>query len=197
MSYEQLYNACQTVFSKPTVVALNDYTNVSMSTPFTALDWPIVVAWETSDLSSFTPQSAPLRRTTYQRFLTTIPGASSLSAAPQQPMSPSKPTAPVTPGSLPGTQGQSLQMSTGAKAGIAIGAFSALLLTVAILIMLVRRRRRTYLVKSYPADSAISADQPSNARKAEMESRHVCEVNGIPRPAEADDKHARAEMDGD
>ena len=195
MSYESLYNACQTVFSTPTVVALNDYTNVSMSTPFTALDWPIVVAWETSDLSSFMPQSAPLRRTTYQRFLTTIPGASSMSAARQQPMSPSRSTAPVTPGSSSRSYGQSSQMSTGAKAGIAIGASLVLLVLVAIPVMLIMRRRRIGPKHPSSTNSGASTDSSSNTGKAEMESCHVCEVNGIPRPAEADDKHARVEMD--
>lgn len=123
----------------PKVVAINAQSSTTVATPFLAYDWAITVAWASSDLDSFKPLSAPLSLfgatpTTGSAAPTNVPPSRSQPAASTP--SHTGPTSNHTSASV---------LSTGAKAGIGVGAGLGCLLVFllgAILVVMLRKQRR-------------------------------------------------------
>lgn len=56
----QDWQACKSVGHTPTIMAINESTNKTITPPYIIADWPLLIAWDSADLTSFTPASAPL-----------------------------------------------------------------------------------------------------------------------------------------
>lgn len=101
---------CAKIVTTPTLVVVDSLT-ITRTKPFVAGEYPIEVAWQTSDLDSFTPASAPLLKAV-------------------EPTNTSQ-----------NSESTSSSLSTGTKASIAVGSIFGLLLLVALAILLARARK--------------------------------------------------------
>lgn len=54
------WQACKSLGTTATILAINENTNKTIQPPYSLLDWPFIIAWASSDLNKFTPASAPL-----------------------------------------------------------------------------------------------------------------------------------------
>ena len=171
-----------------TVVAKDDFTNVSTSGPWVAGDWYIKVVWATSDLDLFTPKSAPLQRIASRTGKSSSAGASGRKGSSLQPprSSPLPTYAPQT--SAPVASSDSTGpthatttpgISTGVKAGIGVGAAVAgIVIIVLVLLVLRYRRQNQHRNMNRMSQEKLGAMQ--------LDSDPIYEASGIP----------RAELDG-
>lgn len=146
---------------------------------FTAYGQAVLVAWESSDLDSFTPASAPLIRAVTSN-LTSITSSTATSAAPSDTTS------------LDETPPNGL--TAGARAGIGVGVACGIGLACVVLgFVLYKRRRRT----REDAVTELPATQAPSERKAELGSDgHIEEIDGLGIIPEADHANARYELEG-
>ena len=136
---------------------------------------PIVIAWASSDLDSFTPKSAPLRL---------HPASSTATQTVNTPPSPATQTtgpANSNPGLAPAKAGSTL--STGAKAGISVGIGIAVLAAlVAGVWLFVRHKRKSRgtagAIRSHSqAHPSSSRDKGNEGAIFEPDSRPVRNVH--------------------
>jgi hypothetical protein len=127
------YQFCSSLASNTGLIGFvnNISTTFTPSYSFVALQYPISVEWAASDLSLFTPASAPVLTTdvssTISKFTGTLPTTGGRKAGPT-----STATHTATDSGL----------STGAEAGIAVGAVVAVVTVLAGVIFWMIRRRR-------------------------------------------------------
>jgi hypothetical protein len=121
------YQFCTSLISADTVLSLENglYKTVDLSSTFIGYQWPLSVEWASSDLSLFTPASAPRLAATQSSGILDLG-----SMAPVGTMTPSQSSA-VDHGSL----------STGAKAGIGVGVAVAGAMIIGALVLWFLRRR--------------------------------------------------------
>ena len=190
-----------TTVTTPTVVALNPSTNISISTAFVAADWYIKVAWASSDLNDFKPASAPLLTSVSQTASTaSLPSSNGNSSTMQTPGPPpsrlSASNAGVTTSAATTSAHSNAPngLSTGAEAGIGVGAsIAGLLLIAAVTFFLLRNRRHRKVRDSAPAGHGMV--DAKNAPE-EKDSQRIHEAHGDSRLAEADSSNVRAELEG-
>ena len=180
---------CVSQVTTPTIVAKNPYTNMSMTKPFWVLVPPIVVTWQSKDLSLFTPSGAPTMN--YVEVLPT--SATSHNTPASRPSTASRPSG-ASPKSGGGSRHQGL--SGGQIAGIVIGILSFLGIAGILVAFLIRRRRRNRPVHT-PNDASASDDHdPKIVNKPEIDGSSIHEITGASKPAEADPSHAISELEG-
>jgi hypothetical protein len=178
-------------FCMPTTITWND---VPLQSPING-NWPIEVQWASSDLDSFTPKSAPLSK--WYDFVTSLSSTSQSST-----------TRPATPvqsgGSQPTSTGNnttgsdSSGLSTGAKAGIGVGAAFAFFAALAFLVLFFMYRRKR---KAGTNSTAEPDARTHELRSHELQERHqlggnpIHEAAGHPKSRELDSS-PRAELEG-
>lgn len=54
------WQACKSEAHSTTIMAINENTNKTITPPYILADWPLIIAWDSSNLDTFTPASAPL-----------------------------------------------------------------------------------------------------------------------------------------
>ena len=118
----------------------------------------IGISWQSSDLSMFTPSSAPA-----------LPG-SKLSAWEVSVAVQATHTSPSGKTDSASSNDQDAGLSTGAKAGIGVGVAAAVLLIIAIILLLMRRRKKRTAVESSKTvtylDSKAELDNSGRLRNA-------------------------------
>ena len=186
---------CASTVTTPTIVEMKAGTTISISTAFVEVEWVVKVVWESSDLSVFTPKSAPLLPLSSQAV------SGNDSSVPNPTRKKQHPSG--TAGDHSSTSGNSSAAghSSGAKAGIGVGVpIAALALLVAIVLCIRYRRRKS------------PRNEPSNGRQPESQTEYptadaeesasempggsqIHEAHGTSKPAEADPSTMRAELD--
>jgi hypothetical protein len=171
---------CQGIATDATNVVAGNST-ISYTTPFIAVAQSVVVAWESSDLASFTPVSAPLLQVATS---TSSSGADTTLSTPT-----TADTSLVAPSN-------GLPQNT--KIGLGVSIACGVILVCAAVGLLVYRRRLRHL-RSTPGNIRTTED-PNAAgvvTKAELGGdSYVHEIGGKQVLAEADDVHARHELEG-
>jgi hypothetical protein len=169
---------CQGLVTDATDVLAASST-MSYTHPFNAIAQFVVVAWESSDLSSFSPLSAPL----HQQVATSTSSegdGTSLSTANTNLVAPSN----------------GLPQNT--KIGLGVGIPCGVILVCAAVGLLVYRRRLRHL-RSTPGTIRTTEDPTAAGvvTKAELGGdSYVHEIGGKQVLAEADDVYARHELEG-
>lgn len=148
---------------------------VQATESFTAFAQAVVVAWQSSDLSSYTPASAPILNLTSLYLDPT----SSTSAA------------------LHHEQSQTSGLTTGAKAGIGAGVAGGVLLGCTLLGWALYQRSRRAKNEALTRLSLTETSVATNERKAELGSDgQIQEIGGRSVTAEADYTNTRYELEG-
>lgn len=160
---------CYSTVTISTDVVVNAFTTTAITKPFTAWDWHIQVVWESSDLSLFSPASAPLLRTP-STSVSTMKSANAASLVPGADTSAqgtsiagttiSTTTSTSTPTSQAGLSG-------GAIAGIVVGAILGIVALLGLVYFLLRKRRVQkresvlpgYSTGQYTSDAKVAPDQ--------------------------------------
>jgi hypothetical protein len=171
---------CQGIITGATNVVTGNST-MSYATPFIALAQSVVVAWESSDLSSFSPVSAPL----LQSATSTSSGGDGTTLSNLT----SANTSLVTPPN---------GLAQNTKIGLGVGIACGVILVCAAVGLLVYRRRLRHL-RSTPGMVRTTEDQlvAGVVTKAELGGdSYVHEIGGKQVVAEADNMHARHELEG-
>lgn len=173
-------------------------TTTSVSKTFAAGDWYIKVVWATSDLDQFNPKSAPLlaRQTgsSSNPAHTTSSGHATTSGPVIQPSQSLQ-----LPGSATGTQPPSSTtkaaggLSTGAEAGIGVGAAIAVI-AIFLLAVLVFKWRRLKGAASTPTEN-MAQDPRRPQRPVQLDSHQIYETDASQRPLEMDSWKQRPELD--
>lgn len=125
----------------PTAVVVSTYDTSYVSTTFTGWDWVVQVMWASSDLTSFTPASAPVLGITTSTSTGTTTTTSSTS------------TNNTDTGAQNGLSG-------GAIAGIVIGVLVGIVALLGILYFFLRRRRQRMRPTSAPPAYTADAKAP-------------------------------------
>jgi hypothetical protein len=122
------YQFCTSLISANTVLSLENglYKTVDLSSTFVGYQWPLSVEWASSDLSMFTPASAPLLAATQSSGILDLG-----SMAPVGTETPSQSSA----------VDHSSSLSTGAKAGIGVSVAVAGAMIIGALVLWFFRRR--------------------------------------------------------
>lgn len=129
----------------PTTVVLAENTFVKTSGHILVADWPIFIAWQSSDLNHFTPASAPLLTAT------PMPTAAPTPVSSTSPIS-SKTRVPMSTESPHHHSGT----STDTEAGIGVGVAVTGLTIIAILIAwLVSRKKRQSGPREAPVETVL------------------------------------------
>jgi hypothetical protein len=171
---------CQGLITDARHVLVGNSTTTYTSA-FNAVAQFVVVAWESSDLSSFSPLSAPLLQL-------------AASASSKDPGSPFPNTA-LTNGNI-ATPSNGLAQST--KIGLGVGIACGVMLVCAAVGLLIYRRRLRRL-RSTSGTVRTTEDQivAGVVTKAELGGdSYVHEIGGKQVVAEADNMHARHELEG-
>ena len=145
---------------------------------------PITVAWQASDLPTFTPSAAPLIA-----YNGAVPTPSSTSkTSPQTHRGTSSNT-----GSPPPTSSDNRSLSMGAKAGIGVGVGIGALLILALLIwvLFVRRKRN----KQW-AEPQATETQAHSSGKSELDASGMHEMEQRQKLAELNPNNTRSELEG-
>ena len=142
---------------------------ITMTVPFMVLDYPVQIAWKSSDLDLFTPASAPLLKAVE----TTTSHHSGM-----------KPTSnPTSPG-----------LTVKTKAWIAVGTIGGILCFILLVFLLVRVRKH-HLQRKERARNEKAFDNPSKPERLCSRSFEIYEASPESNPAEADSSNARVELD--
>lgn len=152
---------CASWINPPATIALNAQTNTTITAPALAYEWYISVEWASSDLNLFTPRSAPILATTSVSYST-----STSPSAPSRPTGPASSTSPASSHHSPSGGGS---LSTGAIAGVAVGAAIAFLLIIAAIAFFVlssrkRKDRKTAEISTYPSGAGPTYAQGNYAQ---------------------------------
>ena len=133
-----------------TTVALDETTNQTVTTPVFVADWPILVAWQSSDLAKFTPASAPL-----------LPVAAT---AAQSRCKASMPSRTGTISDQTEATDCHPGLSAGAKVGIGVGVTLAAVVLLGIIAAFLYRRKRHQRI---PQDEIPEIDSMPESRQLE------------------------------
>ena len=178
-------------FCMPTTITWDD---VPLQSPI-AGNWPIEVQWASSDLDNFTPKSAPLSN--WVDLVTSSSSATQSSATHPATRAQSSGSQPTSTAHTD-TGNASSGLSTGAKAGIGVGAAFAFFATLAcIVLFFMARRKRKTAPDSTGEPHASMSELPGH----ELRERHqlsgnpIHEAAGHYKPRELDSS-PRAELEG-
>jgi hypothetical protein len=155
---------------------------INYTSPINAIAQFVAVAWESSDLTSFTPLSAPL-----QQQVATSTSSSGTDTALSTPTKADNSLVAPSNG-----------LSQNTKIGLGVGVACGVILVCAAVGLLVYRRRLRHL-RSTPGTIRTTEDPTAAGvvTKAELGGdSYVHEIGGKQVLAEADDVHARHELEG-
>jgi hypothetical protein len=172
---------CQGFVTDATEIVTGGST-MSYTSPFIAVAQLVLVAWESSDLSSFTPLSAPLQ----QQVATSTSSEGAGTAL----------STPTTANTSVAAYSNGLAQTT--KIGLGVGIACGVILACVVVGLLVYRRRLRQL-RSISGTFQTTEDPIAAGviTKAELGSdSYVHEIGGKQVLAEADDVHARHELEG-
>lgn len=181
MTFDLGAKNCQGLITDATEVVVNNKTTPNTNT-ILGMAPLMLVAWESKDLRSFMPLSAPLLQLLAATSTSVNNTSANISTA----------TASQSTGTSPGTG-----LAQDAKIGIGFGSACGVLLICASIGLLSYRRRlrrsREKVNNARPAEKAEGAVVP----KAELAGdSHVREIDGRETFAETDDTNARHELEG-
>lgn len=176
--------SCQSTVKTPTTALLDNGNTISINDKVLMADWPIFIAWESSDFDKFTPKAAPL--------LTGAPSAATSSSA----FTPSR-TSPSTPTKSQAAPQKSEQkssggLSSGAEAGIGVGAAAIGLAIVALVVWYLMKRRGRQKDPEYS-----TADVEYKQAPSELDGFVLHEAHGASKPAELHRSPIVAELSAD
>lgn len=164
------YTWFATFVSTPALVISGNRTT-TMTEPFIATDYPVLIAWHSADLDDFTPASAPLLKAA-----TSSPSSTYTSHTGQHKAMPKSSSGPTA----------------GINAAISIGSLCGLLLLMVCWFLLSRMRRGHIERKQMLASHGPETTSLTNRVEADGCSIFEAESH----PAEADHSHVRAELAG-
>ncbi|QIW96331.1 hypothetical protein AMS68_001849 [Peltaster fructicola] len=144
---------CYSRVTTTTNVVINSFTTTAITTPFTAWDWHVQAVWQSTDLGSFTPASAPLLAAEKGTTVTAVSSAAGASLAPdasQAADSNGSSTSSSSSSTTTATANASSGLSGGAIAGIVIGAIAGVALLFALVFFLLYRRKKKQQRQSVP-----------------------------------------------
>lgn len=168
MTFDAVAQTCEGLIPASTSV-IQDNRTVQQDESFTAFGQAVVVAWQGSDLASFSPAAAPLL------------GYSNISNRTDSDRSSSD------------------GLTNDAKIGVGVGVTVGVLLFGSLLGFVLYRRFRWRKTAAASVEEKLIAELPtsSNDLKAELGSDgHVQELDGAKVLAEADDRNIRHELEG-
>lgn len=169
MTFNAVAQTCEGLMPASTSV-IQDNRTVQQDESFTAFGQAVVIAWQSSDLESFSPASAP------------VLGYSSNS------------------NSTDSEQSSSNGLPTDAKIGVGVGVTVGILLVGSLLGSVLYRRFRRGKGSAVSVDEKLIAVLPTSLaeQKAELGSDgHIQEIGGRKVLAEADGTDVRHELEGD
>lgn len=188
LTFNGMARSCEGLVTISTSVTKDDRT-VQLWDSFTAFGQAVMVAWESSDLTSFSPESAPLLQlasatTTSETFTS----ATSTTASP---------TTHVANASAP-SQLTTNGLTAGAKAGIGAKVACGVLLGCALLDYILYKRKRRAKGDALTGESSspkiINAE---HERKVELGNEgHIHQMKSQGVIAEAVDTNTRCELEG-
>lgn len=137
----------------------------------------LIITWHHSELSLFTPASAPILPTqVIEQYESSVAGRPKTGVAASTSTNPSKPTSKTSPQhthtAQTGTQssthsnGQSSGLSTGAKAGIDVGVPIAVIFLLTVGFWILRRRRKPKREESGRPYVDAKSELPDNSKAA-------------------------------
>lgn len=126
------YQYCTSTASDASVLSIDGSSTIFTSLPsFTAMQWPLLIEWASSDLAYFTPQSAPIL-VAAETTIYSLPGDVVIGTASAIPLQSGSTT----------VQPQATGLSSGAKAGIGVGVgVVAILAGIGLAFWLLSKRR--------------------------------------------------------
>lgn len=178
-------------------VVLESGSITTITENFIAVDWPLMVAWQSDNLPYFTPVNAPILAR--ETPLSSRSSSSSSSSSPESAGStPKNPAASKTGAATPAKNNSDSSLSPGAGAGIGVGVAIAVLALIALIAWFCVRRRRK-AKRDFEAKNA-SAEQSGSGYTSnyEADSRDRYELtSAAPPPQEVDGTSSnRAELRG-